>query len=117
MCIFTLYLLCEGSSSRSLRFGQPIKLDDYKEQFFSGVEGGPRAAVKRLTAQIEKELVEATINAPDWYVICLIVWWMAVNFSGLRDTLYSARMARDLLWEKDKSIKLDEFVTISQTYR
>lgn len=33
-----------------------------------------------------------------------------------RDTLYTARMARDLLWEREKAIKLDEFVTISQTY-
>ncbi|TFK74279.1 glycerol-3-phosphate-acyltransferase [Pluteus cervinus] len=80
-----------------MEFGQPITLEAYKEQFFSDVEGAPRAAVKRLTAEIERELFEATINAPDW------------------ETLYSARMARDLLWEKDKSINLDEFVTISQT--
>jgi len=39
----------------------------YKEQFFSGVEGAPRAAVKRLTRAIENELIEATVNAPDWY--------------------------------------------------
>jgi glycerol-3-phosphate O-acyltransferase/dihydroxyacetone phosphate acyltransferase len=32
-----------------------------------------------------------------------------------RDTLYTARMARDLMWEGDKSINLDEFVIISQT--
>ena len=41
-------------------------MDGYKEQFLSGVEGSPRAAVKRLTRSIENELVEATINAPDW---------------------------------------------------
>jgi glycerol-3-phosphate O-acyltransferase/dihydroxyacetone phosphate acyltransferase len=34
----------------------------------------------------------------------------------IRDTLYSARMARDLLWEDERSIDLEEFVTISQTY-
>ena len=33
-----------------------------------------------------------------------------------RDTLYAARMARDLLWPEERSINLDEFVTISQTY-
>ena len=33
-----------------------------------------------------------------------------------RDTLYAARMARDLLWESGKAVKLDEFVAISQTY-
>jgi len=72
-------------------------MDAYKEQFFSDVEGAPRAAVKRLTRAIESELVEASVNAPDW------------------DTLYAARMARDILWEGTKSINLDEFVPISQT--
>lgn len=43
-------------------------MDAYKEQFFSDVEGAPRAAVKRLTRAIETELLEATINAPDWLV-------------------------------------------------
>ncbi|KAG5653047.1 hypothetical protein H0H81_002564 [Sphagnurus paluster] len=80
-----------------VEYGQPITLDAYKEQFFSGEEGAPRAAVKRLTRAIENELVEATVNAPDW------------------DTLYVARMARDILWENTKSINLDEFVVVSQT--
>lgn len=80
-----------------LEFGRPITMEAFKEQFFSDVEGAQRAAVKSLTRTIENELVEATINAPDW------------------DTLYTARMARDLLWEGEKAIKLDEFVVISQT--
>ncbi|KAG6842077.1 hypothetical protein C0991_002731 [Blastosporella zonata] len=80
-----------------VEYGQPITMDAYKEQFFSDVEGAPRAAVKRLTRAIESELLEATINAPDW------------------NTLYAARMARDILWEGSKSINLDEFVVISQT--
>ena len=42
-------------------------MDEYIEQFLSDVDGSPRAAVKRLTATVERELVEATINAPDWY--------------------------------------------------
>jgi glycerol-3-phosphate O-acyltransferase / dihydroxyacetone phosphate acyltransferase len=41
-------------------------MNGYKEEFQSGMEGAPRAAVKRLTRAIENELVEATINAPDW---------------------------------------------------
>lgn len=48
------------------RFGNPITMDAYKRQFFSDVDGEPRAAVKRLTRQIEKELLETSINAPDW---------------------------------------------------
>jgi len=72
-------------------------MDPYKEQFFSSIDGEARAAVKRLTRTIENELVETSINAPDW------------------DTLYAARMARDLLWETERSIKLDDFVVVSQT--
>ncbi|KAI3604698.1 glycerol-3-phosphate o-acyltransferase [Moniliophthora roreri] len=85
-----------SSVSRDL-FGRPISMDSYKAQFLSNVEGAPRAAVKQLTRTLESELVEATINAPNW------------------DTLYVARMARDILWEGNKSIDLEEFVNISQT--
>lgn len=48
------------------RFGLPIALNAYIEQFMSTEEGAPRAAVKRLTATSEQQLIEATINAPDW---------------------------------------------------
>lgn len=44
-------------------------MDPYRDEFLSSAEGAPRAAVKRLTAQIEKELFEATINAPDWWAL------------------------------------------------
>nr|VWP02489.1 N/A [Ganoderma boninense] len=80
-----------------MEFGQPIGMEDYLGQFMSGEEGAPRAAVKRLTAVIERELTQSTINAPDW------------------DTVYAARMARDFLWPDERSINLDDFVTISQT--
>ncbi|KAI0769443.1 glycerol-3-phosphate-acyltransferase [Trametes elegans] len=80
-----------------MEIGQPIKMDEFFQQFMSEQEGAPRAAVKRLTAAIEQELTQATINAPDW------------------DTLYAARMARDLLWPEERSINLDDFVTVSQT--
>lgn len=49
------------------RFGNPITMDSYLSQFLSEVDGDPRAGVKRLTRQIEKELLEASINAPNWY--------------------------------------------------
>ncbi|EIW63578.1 glycerol-3-phosphate-acyltransferase [Trametes versicolor FP-101664 SS1] len=84
-------------SQAIMEFGQPIRMDDYMGQFISEQEGAPRAAVKRLTAAIERELTQLTINAPDW------------------DTLYAARMARDLLWPEERSINLDDFVAISQT--
>jgi glycerol-3-phosphate O-acyltransferase / dihydroxyacetone phosphate acyltransferase len=41
-------------------------MEPYIEEFQSDVEGAPRAAAKRLTRAIEKELVESTVNAPDW---------------------------------------------------
>ncbi|EIW83501.1 glycerol-3-phosphate-acyltransferase [Coniophora puteana RWD-64-598 SS2] len=84
-------------SSVVMEFGSPIRMDAYKEQFLSGTEGSSRAAAKRLTRAIEKELVEATVNAPDW------------------DTLYAARMARDLLWEEDSTVNMDNYVSICQT--
>ncbi|KAJ7678666.1 glycerol-3-phosphate-acyltransferase [Mycena rosella] len=80
-----------------VEYPRAITMDPYIEQFLSDEEGAPRAAVKRLSHAIESGLVGATVNGPDW------------------DTLYAARMARDIMWEGDKSISLDEFVVISQT--
>ncbi|TFK54569.1 glycerol-3-phosphate-acyltransferase [Heliocybe sulcata] len=80
-----------------MEFGQHITMDPYLEQFMKGDEEERRAAVKRLTRDLERGFFKITINAPDW------------------DTLYVARMARDLLWEDDEDINLDDFVTISQT--
>ncbi|KAM6502302.1 glycerol-3-phosphate-acyltransferase [Amanita muscaria] len=84
-------------SSVIMEFGRPITMDAYKDDFLSGEEGLRRAAVKRLTRTIEAGLTEMTVNASDW------------------DTLFVARMARDLLWEGQKSLDLDDFVTVSQT--
>lgn len=80
----------------------------------SSEEGAARAAAKRLTAAIEQQLIETTINASDWYTVLFTARDDRPNLS-CRDTLYAARMARDLLWVDPKSIKLDEFVLISQT--
>lgn len=81
-------------------------MDDYKEQFFSDQEGAPRAAVKRLTRAIERELVEATINAPDWYfniislrtVRTLIIYQLGIPFTLLewRGT-FSGKMSARLI--------------------
>ncbi|KAK0213273.1 hypothetical protein DFS33DRAFT_1377746 [Desarmillaria ectypa] len=80
-----------------VEFGRPILMDAYLRQFNDPTEGEPRLAAKSLTRALQNELIESTINAPDW------------------DTLYTARMARDLMWADEKSINMDEFVTISQT--
>ena len=41
-------------------------MDAFVDEFFSDLEGASRTAVKRLTHAIETEIVETTINAPDW---------------------------------------------------
>ncbi len=63
---FELSLGWELANGLLCRFGQPIKMDEYEGEFFSDVEGAPRAAVKRVTQRIETELVQTSINAPDW---------------------------------------------------
>ena len=44
-------------------------MDEYLEEFMSPDEGASRAAVKRLTHDIERALLCSTINAPDWSVL------------------------------------------------
>ncbi|KAI6121843.1 hypothetical protein F5141DRAFT_1186966 [Pisolithus sp. B1] len=83
-------------TNKSKYRSDPISMGEYKEEFL-GDESTRRTAVKRLTRAIEGQLVETTINAPDW------------------ETLYIARMARDLLWEKERSIDLNDFAAVSQT--
>ena len=91
----------------------------YEEQFLSNDHQLARSAVKRLTQRIESELIRFTINAPDWYVPFMFIIQSKALTGGYvlrhRDTLYAARMARALLWEKSKSIRLDDFVPVSQT--
>jgi hypothetical protein len=43
------------------------------------------------------------------------VAFLPYPFAQFRDTLYVARMARDLLWEDQESLDRDEYVNISQT--
>ncbi|KAI5889222.1 uncharacterized protein SCHCODRAFT_02510249 [Schizophyllum commune H4-8] len=80
-----------------IEFGKPITMDPYKDHFLSPTEGASRAAVKRVTHQLAMQLFEMTVNAPDW------------------DTLYAARMARDIMWEGERALDLDHFVAVSQT--
>lgn len=63
----------------------------------SPVEGDSRAAVKALTHRIEKELVELSVNAPNW------------------EALLAARTARDLLWGDWRAVPLTDFKLIYQT--
>ncbi|KAG8934545.1 hypothetical protein FRC02_009757 [Tulasnella sp. 418] len=83
-------------SSALIEFGKPITLSKFTQEFLAPTPDAPRLSVKKLTKAIEKNLVELTINAPDW------------------ETLYCARMARELLWENERTLNLDDFVSTSQ---
>ena len=43
-------------------------MKSYEEDFSSGEQGKLRAVAKRLTAEIESEMVKLTINSPNWSV-------------------------------------------------
>lgn len=96
------------------RFGNPISMKSYQEEFFLAEQGQSRAVAKRLTSEIEHELIKLTINSPDWSVACKAFFHSCLLF--YRQTLYAARMARDLLWRDENAINLDDFVGISQTW-
>jgi hypothetical protein len=44
----------------------PITTDRYEKEFLSGGDAAKKAAVKRLTRDIELELYKTTVNGPDW---------------------------------------------------
>jgi glycerol-3-phosphate O-acyltransferase/dihydroxyacetone phosphate acyltransferase len=46
----------------------------YLDQFLNGDEESRRATVKLLTRAVQSQLVELTINAPDWSVI---IWGLS----------------------------------------
>ncbi|CAE6366655.1 unnamed protein product [Rhizoctonia solani] len=79
-----------------VEFGKPIAVDQYEAKFLSEEEGAARACAKNLTKKITSQMRSSTINAPDW------------------DTMYSAKMARSLLWPRARSLNLGDFVPVSQ---
>ncbi|KIM43752.1 hypothetical protein M413DRAFT_443659 [Hebeloma cylindrosporum] len=81
----------------NLRYGEPIFVDNYADELFEGdADDAAKAVVKKITAQVEKQLKEMTINAPDWDTICAV------------------SMARNILWEDERNIPLKDWVEISQ---
>ena len=50
----------------AIRYGQPITMDAFEQQFLSAEEGANKIAVKRLTKTLELEMMKLTVNAPDW---------------------------------------------------
>ncbi|KAH9849378.1 glycerol-3-phosphate-1-acyltransferase [Lenzites betulinus] len=84
-----------------VRWGKPIDVEAFAEELLaadseSGLELDSRSVIKALTAEIEKRMLDLTINAPDW------------------DTLHTIEAARDILWDDKEHIDGSHFVWISQ---
>ncbi|KAF8608633.1 hypothetical protein BDV93DRAFT_518712 [Ceratobasidium sp. AG-I] len=83
-------------SGAVVEFGKPITMAEYEAEFLSSDEAVARTCAKAVTKRIQSQIISLTINAPDW------------------ETLYSARMARSLLWPQAASVDLNDFVPVSQ---
>ncbi|CDO70086.1 hypothetical protein BN946_scf184806.g13 [Trametes cinnabarina] len=84
-----------------VRWGKPIDVEAFAQENLAQDTTLPheldaRPLVKALTAEIERRLMDITINAPDW------------------DTLYVMEAARDILWDDKEHIPASHFVWISQ---
>ena len=52
-----------------VRYCSPVHVDDYAEELFEETadpDAASRNVVKKIMVQVEKQMVENTINAPDW---------------------------------------------------
>jgi glycerol-3-phosphate O-acyltransferase / dihydroxyacetone phosphate acyltransferase len=54
------------------RLSKPLETADIERQFLSEIEGSGRIAAKRLTKMLEQNMIELSINAPDWQEFCCI---------------------------------------------
>ncbi|KAK7033112.1 glycoside hydrolase family 5 protein [Favolaschia claudopus] len=82
-----------------VQYGSPIDAASYiSPSLFENADAeAERAVVKIIMKEVETQLVNMTINAPDW------------------ETLYAARMARDILWTDERNVKLKDWVVVNQT--
>ncbi|KAL6303761.1 hypothetical protein BKA93DRAFT_786646 [Sparassis latifolia] len=81
-----------------VRYGKAIDLAHFTELYLSSEnENDQRTAIRALTGEIERHLVEVTINSPDW------------------DTLHTAAIVRNILWGDSDRIPAQYFVAVSQT--
>lgn len=80
-----------------VKYCPPIHVDDYAEELFEETadpDAASRSVVKKIMVQVEKQMMENTINAPDW------------------DTLCAVRSARHFLWTDERNIKLADWVGV-----
>ncbi|KAF6760508.1 glycerol-3-phosphate O-acyltransferase [Ephemerocybe angulata] len=84
-----------------IRYGEPIRLDDYVDELLAkGTD--PNVAAKsvasKVTAEIEARLVQITVNAPDWEAIC------------------ATKTATQILWTDEDRIPLGKWVDFNQRF-
>ncbi|KAJ7104178.1 glycerol-3-phosphate-1-acyltransferase [Mycena belliarum] len=82
-----------------IEYGYPIDMASYvSPSMFAAVDvDAERLVVKAVMQDVETQLKKMTINGPDW------------------ETIYAARMARDILWEDERNVKLKDWVFVNQT--
>ena len=85
------------------RYGEPIAIDDIGPALLADDDAREREAVRSLTTRLETALVELTINAPS-------------DDPSAWDVVYTARMARDMLWNAPEHLPLKNWVRVNQTY-
>ncbi|KAI8971094.1 hypothetical protein BDB01DRAFT_845253 [Pilobolus umbonatus] len=78
-----------------VEYGDPIVLSMHDLDAF---ESKPKAVVKKLTDKIVEGVERSTINSPDW------------------DTSIAADQARFVLFGNTRSVRLEEYVHISQSF-
>ncbi|TFY66859.1 hypothetical protein EVG20_g4226 [Dentipellis fragilis] len=85
-----------------VRYGKPIPISHYAAEYLQGCsstseDADLRSIVTKLNADIEKAMLQLTVNAPDW------------------DTLHVVEMSRDILWNNTNDrLPLKDWVDISQ---
>lgn len=109
---FLPFVLGNIHSFARYRFGKPITVAPYIDEFMTD----PKSAVKALTKEILLRLTKVTVNALDWSVVaphCSDRILMDCAF--YRDTLNAATMARKILWVGEKKVPLERFRDLEQT--
>lgn len=51
----------------SVKYGQPISVDSYANELLTGdPDESSKAVVKKIMQEVEQQLRDMTVNAPDW---------------------------------------------------
>lgn len=69
MCLFDLHL----------RYGTPIVVSAYTNDLFddgTDIDAASKLAVKNIMGEVERQMEDMTINAPDWWVVVFYPFWL-----------------------------------------